>query len=113
MAGANSVFSQSVLTPIIITKRLPSNKLPRNLQATIIDATYYDKYIYLTFYEDLGQIYVQVTNTSSGNTVSETADSGVGQIAIDISGIILSGNFCIYIIPLNNTQDIYEGSFQL
>lgn len=100
--------------PIVITRSNNNeNHLMRSLQTESIEAYYLNGYVYLTFQKSIGLFYVQITNTSTGEMVCETADSSDLQIAVNISVILSSGNYIIYIVPINSSSVSYEGSFQL
>lgn len=100
--------------PIVITRsNNKENDLMRSLQTESIEAYYLYGTVYLTFHRSIGLFYVQITNTSTGEMVCETADSSELQITVDISDILSSGNYIIYIVPINSSSVTYEGNFQL
>lgn len=84
-------------------------KLVRDLQVTI-SADYYSMFssIYTTVYEDLGEIEVYVTNTSTGEFWMTSFDSSNEQQSfLQISGT----PGCYEIEYITESGDVYEGEF--
>ena len=68
-----------------------------------------DKTIYITFSEDIGEVAVEVTNTTTGESYYEYVVSANGQSVITIAGT--EGEYLLQMTTEGG--DLYEGVFHI
>lgn len=97
------------IIPIIVREN--SQDFQRSISAGI-EAYYYSGHIYISIYttEDING-YIKITHLSSGEHLFTNFDESMRFFSIDISEILMSGEYIIQFI-CHNTHT-YEGSFML
>ena len=94
--------------PIIVRKE-PTN-FHRSLEAPIF-AYYAAGTINLDFVENLGTAIVAIQNLTAGGQVDELIDTSMGNVVIDIDGILTVGDYYMTITTLSG--DVYHAEFTL
>lgn len=82
---------------------------PRTLVGVPITCTYSEGTLYFTFYEDLGELEITVTNLSSGAASVDECDSMTGSAIVDASSD--SGSYRVEIVAEDGTY--YYGDYTL
>ena len=93
----------------IDVKKEPTN-FHRSLEAPIF-AYYAAGTINLDFVENLGAATVVVQNLTAGAQVAELIDTGMGNVVIDINGILTVGDYYMTITTMSG--DVYYAEFTL
>lgn len=68
-----------------------------------------DKAIYIAFFENIGEVAVEVTNTTTGESYYEYVVSADGQVVVTIAGT--EGEYLLQMTTENG--DLYEGVFRI
>ena len=104
-----SASATDVITNIIITKTSTTTiKKPRSIP---IQCTYWglENSIHIDFIEDIGDVAVEVTNTTTGESYYEDVVSADGQAVITIAGT--EGEYLLQMTTEDG--DLYEGVFRI
>lgn len=94
--------------PIIVKEATPV--LHRSLEAPIF-AYFAAGTISLDFVENLGTAIVAIQNLTAGGQVDELIDTSMGNVVIDIDGILTVGDYYMTITTLYG--DVYHAEFTL
>lgn len=94
--------------PIIVKEATPV--LHRSLEAPIF-AYFAAGTISLDFVENLGTAIVAIQNLTAGGQVDELIDTSMGNVVIDIDGILTVGDYYMTITTLSG--DVYHAEFTL
>ena len=94
--------------PIIVKEATPV--LHRSLEAPIF-AYFAAGTISLDFVENLGTAIVAIQNLTAGGQVDELIDTSMGNVVIDIDGILTVGDYYMTITTL--CGDVYHAEFTL
>lgn len=97
--------------PIMLPIRsgLPTEQFqPRNIIYVPVEGLYYDSVVTIDFAEDLGDATVTVTNTTTGESWSESGNSADGQVVVDIEAATGS-----YMVVIETTRGAYYALFDI
>lgn len=97
---------------IIINKDTPKDsdkERPRDLLQVPITCMYQEGSLCFTFYEDLGELEITVTNQSIGVVSVSEYDSAYGSVAVPVSSE--NGSYLIEIVT--ETGEYYYGEYTL
>ena len=109
LTSSNLFQEEEVYIRIDIEK--PVEFDPRSITIYPMDCIYSipDKAIYIAFFENIGEVAVEVTNTTTGESYYEYVVSADGQVVVTIAGT--EGEYLLQMTTENG--DLYEGVFRI
>ena len=109
LTSSNFFQEEEVYIRIDIEKSVEFD--PRSITIYPMDCIYSipDKAIYITFFENIGDVAVEVTNTTTGESCYEYVVSADGQAVVTIAGT--EGEYLLQMTTEDG--DLYEGVFRI